>query len=84
MYDTHERGFEMRMKSNFFKYIFIIFAIGITIFAVYKIRKDEENKTYHAENENTTKTEEKITQIKLAIAEMDTINPILSKNKKCE
>ena len=84
MYDTHERGFEMRMKSNFFKYIFIIFAIGITIFAVYKIRKDEENKTYHAENENTTKAEEKITQIKLAIAEMDTINPILSKNKNVQ
>ena len=32
------------MKSNYFKYIFIIFAIAIMIFAIVKIKKDEQNK----------------------------------------
>lgn len=32
----------MKQKSNFFKYIFILFAIGIIIFAVYKIYINQE------------------------------------------
>lgn len=32
------------MKSNFFKYLFILFAIGIMIFAIFKIRSQEEKK----------------------------------------
>ena len=32
------------MKSNYFKYIFIIFAIAIMIFAIVKIKKDEQKK----------------------------------------
>jgi hypothetical protein len=31
------------MKSNFFKYVFILFAIGIIIFAVYKLYYKEDN-----------------------------------------
>ena len=30
------------MKSNWIKYVFIIFIIGILIFAVLKIRQDQE------------------------------------------
>lgn len=71
------------MKSNYFKYIFIIFAIAITIFAIVKIKTDEQNKeaqVYETEEE----TEEEITEIKLGVASFDSINPILSKNKNIQ
>lgn len=55
------------MKSNWFKYIFIIFVIGIMIFAVYKIRKEEEQKN-QVQIQSNSKEEQKITEIKLGIA----------------
>jgi len=71
------------MKSNWIKYVFIIFIIIILIFSIYKIRKDEEEKkqeeAYTASNQ-----EDKIKEIKLGIAELDTINPILSNNKNVQ
>lgn len=71
------------MKSNFFKYIFILFVIGIVIFAIFKIRSDEEEKKQE-QGQITNKTTEKITEIRLGIAEFDSINPILSGNKNIQ
>lgn len=71
------------MKSNYFKYIFIIFAIGIMIFAIVKIKNDEQKKeepTYEAKEE----IEQEITELKLGVASFDSINPILSKNKNIQ
>lgn len=71
------------MKSNYFKYIFIIFAIAIMIFAIVKIKKDEQKKEaqiYKIKEE----IEEEITEIKLGVASFDSINPILSKNKNVQ
>ena len=66
------------MKSNWFKYIFIIF---ILVFSIYKIRKDEgENQ----QQQTSSTEEEKIREIKLGIAQMDTMNPILSNNKNVQ
>lgn len=67
------------MKSNFVKYIFIIFVIAIVIVVIYKMNEDEENVV----KDQTTSTveEETIKEITLGIAEFDTINPILSQNK---
>ena len=68
------------MKSNFVKYIFIIFVIAIMGFAIYKLNKDEEQiveETPIVQGEE----EEIIKEINLGIAEYDTINPILSNNK---
>lgn len=70
------------MKSNWFKYIFIFFIIIILIFAIYKIRKDEEIK--QQEQQITSTEQEKVRELKLGIAEMDTINPILSNNKNVQ
>ena len=45
------------MKSNYFKYIFIIFAILIMIFAIVKIKSDEkksEQQLYESEPEEET------------------------------
>lgn len=67
------------MKSNFIKYIFIIFVIAIMGFAIYKLNKEEEKTV---EETPTKQTEEEIIkEINLGIAEYDTINPILSNNK---
>ena len=71
------------MKSKYFKYIFIAFAIAIMIFAVVKIKKDEqkkEEKTYESTQEETPE----VTELKLGVALFDSINPILSKNKNVQ
>ena len=71
------------MRNSWFKYIFIIFAIGITIFAFVKIREDEEVKKQEALNTNNSE-EERIKEITLGIASFDTINPILSNNQNVQ
>ena len=71
------------MKTKYFKYIFIIFAIAIMIFAIIKIKGDEqkrENTTTETKQEETTE----VTELKLGIASFDSINPILSKNKNVQ
>ena len=69
------------MKSNIFKYIFIIFVIGITIFAIVKIQSDNDEQ----DNSNQESVEEeKITEITLGIASFDNINPIISNNKNIQ
>lgn len=71
------------MKSNYFKYIFMIFAIGIMIFAIVKIKNDEQ-KNEEQVYESSEETEQEITELKLGIASFDSINPILSKNKNVQ
>ena len=67
------------MKSNFFKYIFIVFIIAIVVAIIYKTNKKEETTT---EEPTATQTEEEIEkEITLGVAEFDTMNPILSQNK---
>ncbi len=71
------------MKSNFAKYIFIIFIVGIIILVTYKL--NEEKKNMQQEEQTTITKEENIgKEIKLGIAEFDTINPLLSKNKQVQ
>lgn len=70
------------MKSNWIKYVFIIFIIGILIFAVLKIRQDQEE--INLEEQNTSNQEEQVKEIKVGIAGIDTINPILSNNKNVQ
>ena len=71
------------MKSNYFKYIFIIFAIAIMTFAIVKIKTDEQKKEEQV-YETKEEVEEEITEIKLGVASFDSINPILSKNKNVQ
>lgn len=68
-------------KSNAFKYIFIIVIIilAIVTYSIYK--KDaqtEENKIVVQETEENTNV---VKELRLAISELDTINPIISHNK---
>jgi len=67
------------MKGNFVKYIFIIFIIAIIIAVIYKVNQSEEKPV---EEPVTSQAEEEIVkEITLGVAEFDTMNPILSKNK---
>lgn len=78
-----KKGMKLNMKSNWFKYVFIIFIVIILIFSIYKIRKDEASQELEQEKV-TTSEKEKVKEIRLAIAEFDTINPILSNNKNVQ
>ena len=69
------------MKSNWSKHIFIIFIILILIIAVFIIKR-EENEQQQATVTNNQ--EEKIKEIKFGIAQLDTMNPILSNNKNVQ
>lgn len=70
------------MKSNFFKYIFIMFVIGIAIYAVY-ILYINENKDEQIETVNEKSVQvEKITDLRFAISNFDNINPLISNNKE--
>ncbi len=71
------------MKSNYFKYFFIIFAIAIMIFAIVKIKTEEQKKEAQI-YEIKEDTVQEITEIRLGVAEFDSINPILSKNKNIQ
>ena len=69
------------MKSNWIKYIFILFIILILGFSIYKIKQDE----HQGQEENiSNKQQEMIKELKFGIAGLDTINPILSKNKNVQ
>lgn len=70
------------MKSNGIKYVFIIFIVIVLLFAIYKIRKDEEKKQQEQYISNSQT--EQIKEIKLGIAQLDTMNPILSNNKNVQ
>ena len=70
------------MKSNFFKYVFVIFVIGIMIFAIYKIKTEEKNNNNQQAQVNIE--QKKSTEIKLGVASFDSTNPIFSKNKNIQ
>ena len=71
------------MKSNLFKYVFIIFAIGTMIFAIVKIKKDEKNEGEQVV-ETTEEVQEEVRELKLGVASFDSINTILSQNKNIQ
>ena len=72
------------MKSNVIKYIFFVIIAVLLIFAVYKVNSNDGEKGGASSSSNTAKPQEITKEIKIAIAELDTINPILSKNKNVQ
>lgn len=67
------------MKSNWIKYVFIIFVVVVMIAVIYKVNQKENEK--EEETQTISKEEEVIKEINLGVAEFDTMNPILSQNK---
>ena len=71
------------MKSNWIKYVFVVFIILILVVAIYMIRKDEEVKRQEEEY-TASNQDDRVKELKLGVAQFDTINPILSKNKNVQ
>lgn len=72
------------MKNNFIKYIFFIFIAALLIFAIYKVNTNNNEQKSAANNSSENQEEQITTEIKLAIAGLDSINPILSKNQNVQ
>ena len=72
------------MERSYFKYILVIVVIVLIAYTGYKLVKDN-NKSETESNLDQTSTVSTIQKdLRLAIAEMDTINPILSKNRNVQ
>ena len=72
------------MERSYFKYIFVLVVIVLIAYTGYKLVKDN-NKSETESNLDQTSTVSTIQKdLRLAIAEMDTINPILSKNRNVQ
>ena len=68
------------MRSNIIKYIFIIFAIFIIGFAIYKIGFDKENEPI-AETNTVQTAQDKESVLNIGISDFDNINPLITKNE---
>ena len=71
------------MRNNIFIYVFIVFIIALIIFAVYRLNNEEETKNGQGDA-STSQEEQMETEIKLAVSNFDSINPILSNNKNIQ
>lgn len=71
------------MGNNFLKYIFIIIVIGLIGFGTYKMVKN--NQAKETESIDQTSTVNTIqTDLRLAICNFDTMNPIVSNNRNVQ
>lgn len=73
------------MRNNIFGYIFILFIVIILGFAIYRVKiQEKDNKGEEQINSKSIKEIQKGTEMTLAISEFDTINPIITNNKKVQ
>ena len=72
------------MKGNIVKYLFFIIIAVLLVFAVYIVDSDNNDKNGLNASTNTMQQQEITKEIRIAIAGLDTINPILSKNKNVQ
>lgn len=72
------------MKSNIIKYVFLVIIAVLLIFAVYKVNKGKDEKGSSSGGANVSQPQEINREIRIAVAEFDNINPILSKNKNIQ
>ena len=71
------------MKSNSFKYLFIIFVILIIVVAVFTI-KNKEKEQVTQNNTESTNNQEVVREIRLGVSQCSTLNPLLNKNKNVQ
>lgn len=77
------KGGSIKLKS-LPKTIFILFVIGLIGFSAYMIYNNQKNVTIDETEKAGEIKPEIINELRLGIAEFDTINPILSKNKNVQ
>ena len=71
------------MRNGIFKYIFVIFVIVLIILTGFNFFDSEEQKKEESLDQTSTSTVIQ-TDLRLAIAEFDTLNPIISNNKNVQ
>ena len=71
------------MGKSIFKYIFVVVVIVLAIYTIVKSVKDDKE-AQKEELDQTSKVSTIQKDLRLAIAELDTINPILSNNKNVQ
>ena len=69
------------MKSNIIKYLFLLFAVGIIAFAIYKINFQEDTSNLNVENTTTQAMQKTESVLNIGISDFDNINPLITKNK---
>ncbi len=69
------------MKSNIVKYIFIIFVIGIIIFAIYKINFQKEEVIQENSTNTIQETKQSESILNIGISDYDNINPLITNNQ---
>jgi hypothetical protein len=74
----------VNMKHNVFGYLFVIFVILIMGFSIYKAKFDDKDNENNNKNTINVNNAEKIGEITLAIANLDSINPIITNNKQVQ
>ena len=73
------------MRNNFFGYIFIIFIVIILGFAIYRVKIQDKSEDENNTNKSSVTGEvEKGKELTLAISNFDSINPIITSNKKIQ
>ena len=72
------------MKSNIVKYIFFAIVGILIIYAVYSIYNEDKNSNINNVQETKTSDINIITDIRIPIVNLDTMNPILSKNRNVQ
>ena len=74
----------MDKGSNIIKYIFVVFVIVLICITGYILINNRKEKLTAAELDQTSKVSNIQTDLRLAIAGFDTMNPILSKNRNIQ
>lgn len=72
------------MKHNVFGYLFIVFVILIMGFSIYKAKFSGKNNGDNNANTVSIDNTQKVGEITLAIAQLDSINPIITNNKQVQ
>jgi len=73
----------IKLGSNILKYLFTIFVIGLIGFGIYQMRKDTNIESSDSIDQTSTISTIQ-TDLRLAICDFDTINPILSNNRNVQ
>lgn len=69
------------MKNNFFKYIFVLVVIGLIGYAIFYFYKGKNNEEENIVDDTQEVSTTILTDVRLAIVDFDSINPLLSNNQ---
>lgn len=70
------------MKTSFFKYIFVLFVIGIISYAIYTLYFKDNGMQEELPTSDKIHEVEQITNLRIGVSNFDTINPLISNNKE--